>query len=112
MYTGSLWLDFENEDEEEHYVASVSRCIIREDELVLEFSGSDEGHHFAGNCKLSKSSDGYSGKGNFAYAGSSQISSSVAVSIENSGSGILVHGTWTDEGDTEPYELEAELSEG
>ncbi|WP_147275139.1 hypothetical protein [Thioalbus denitrificans] len=110
MYTGSLWLDFESEDEEAHYVANVSRCIIRDNELILEFSGSDEGHHFIGNCTLSKSGAGYSGKGSFEYAGNSEVSSSVAVSIEESGSEILLHGTWRDEGETVPYELEAELS--
>jgi hypothetical protein len=111
MYTGSLWLDFESEDEEAHYAANVTRCIIREDELILEFSGSYEGYHFTGSCKLSKSGTSYSGNGGFAYEGNSVVSSSVAVSIEKSGSEISLHGTWRDEGETVPYELEAELIE-
>lgn len=111
MLKGKLWLDFESEDEEAHYAAEVSRCIIRENELILEFSGRDEGHHFSGKCTLSKSGAGYSGKGAFKYEGKKEVPSNIVLSLEKDGSEVSLHGTWRDEGDTEAYELEAELIE-
>lgn len=109
MYHGSLWLDFENDHEEAHYSAEISRCIINDDEIIFQFTGVDEGHHYSGNCRLSKNGGKYYGVGIFKYEGNREISSTVEVSLQGNGPEISLHGTWKDEGDKESYELEAEL---
>jgi len=109
MYIGNLWLDFDSDEEDAHYSANVSRCILREDELVLEFSGVDEGHKFTGSCTLRKKDDSYTGSGNFAYDGKDTIPSTVSLELEINGAEIGLHGTWQDQRDAEPYQLEAEL---
>jgi hypothetical protein len=111
MYTGDLWLDFESDEEEAHYSAQISRCILREDELVFEFSGADEGHIFTGSCTLRKNDDSYTGSGNFAYDGQDTVPSTVSLRLEKDGTEIRLHGIWQDQGDTESYQLEAELRE-
>jgi len=109
MYKGSLWLDFENDHEEEHLSAKISRCIIRGDEIIFEFSGINEGCHYSGSCKLLKNDAAYYGVGIFKYADDREVSSIVEASLQINGSEVSLHGTWKDEGDQESYELEAEL---
>lgn len=111
MYTGNLWLDFESEEEEEHYAAEISGCIFRENELILEFSGSDEGHHFSGGCVLLKDGDDYAGEGSFNYEGKDKVSSRVVVTLKKDGYETSLRGTWKDQGEAEPYQFEAELNE-
>lgn len=108
MYTGSLWLDYE---EETHYSAEISRCFLHDDVLVIEFSGADEGHKFTGSCTLRKENNSYTGPGKFAYEGNDAVPSTVSLKLENNGTDIGLHGTWQDQGDDEPYQLEAELRE-
>lgn len=109
MYTGKLWLDFKSDEEEAHYLAIISRCILRGDELDIEFSGADEGHKFTGGCTLLKKDDGYIGYGNFVYVGKESVPSTVSLRLEKNGAEIDLDGTWQDQGDAELYQLVAEL---
>jgi hypothetical protein len=109
MYTGKLWLNFDDGDEEASYTASISRCIFREREIVFEFAGKDEGHFFTGTCSLAKFEETYSGKGTFAYEGESPTNAIVTVKVYATEREIGFRGNWTDEGDTQAYELEVEL---
>ncbi|GAB4404822.1 MAG: hypothetical protein OHK0048_24460 [Rhodoferax sp.] len=112
MYQGSLWLDFENDHEEAHFSAEISRCIINNNEIIFQFTGIDEGSRYSGSCRLSKNGEKYYGVGIFKYEGGDEISSTVEVSLDKDGPEILLHGTWKDEGDKESYDLEAVLSLG
>lgn len=112
IYTGKLWLDFNSDEEDVHYSAIISRCILREDQLVMEFSGVDEGHKFTGSCTLLKKEDCYIGSGDFTSDGIDTVTSTVSLKIEKNGTEIELEGTWQDQGDAESYQLVAELREG
>lgn len=107
MYTGLLWLDFE----QDHYSAKISRCVFGGENIAIEFMGTDEGLKFSGNCRLSRQGDRFIGSGSFVYSGGNPVSSTVIARVEKNGSDISLHGTWTDQGDSEPHILEAELQE-
>lgn len=38
---GTLWTDYGDEDSEAYYEASVTRFILRQEEILFEFSGHD-----------------------------------------------------------------------
>lgn len=82
MYTGKLWLDFKNDEEEAQYLAEISRFTHCEDKLVIEFFGADEGHQFTGSCTLQKKGDCYTGSGNFTRSGEKPIPSTVSLKLE------------------------------
>ena len=107
MYTGLLWFDFE----QDHFSAKISSCVIRDDNIAMEFAGTDEGLKFSGSCRLSRNGDIFTGPGSFDYVGASPVPSTVIVKVEKNGSDNALHGTWTYQGDSEPHELEAELQE-
>lgn len=111
MYTGTLRLDFENDDEEAHIEGVISRCILRQNALAIEFSGADEGHRFSGSCALLRNGNNFTGPGRFTYVGRNEVSSTVFVTLQRNGTDIELNGTWTDQGDANPYELYAELLE-
>ncbi|NKC15012.1 MAG: hypothetical protein GKR94_35075 [Gammaproteobacteria bacterium] len=83
MYTGTLTLDYASEEEEDHYAASVTRCILTDDSLALEFSGSYDGAKFRGSARLRKMIDEYHGLGNFAFEGEASTEAKIRVSAES-----------------------------
>jgi nitrous oxidase accessory protein NosD len=107
MYKGSLGLYY---DGEIYYSAQITDAIFRNDSLVIEFTGCYEGSTFTGNCSLiKKDTNNYVGEGKFKFAGEDCIDSVVAVKLENYSNDISLIGTWRDQGDTEAYQIDAEL---
>ena len=112
MYTGKIYLDYEDNDEEQHYICDVSRCLLRDNELVLEFSGSDEGSLFHGHCTLARLKSECKGEGVFNYDGEQAEGAEVSLTLYIDGSNLSLEGTWTDHNDAKsPYRLEADLEE-
>ena len=112
MYTGSLWLSFENENEEAKISAKISSCVMRgEEEIAIDFAGIDDGEKFSGNCKLHRQGECFVGTGNFRYEGKTNVLAEISVKLEKNGSDVSLYGTWRDEDDREPYDLEIELQE-
>jgi len=109
MLKGQLWLDYDNGKDEEHWEAHVTCAILRDDEIVLEFSGHDpdEGG-FSGSFKASKVGPRYVGGGSFIAQGESNTAG-ISVTLNNKGNYISLEGTWQDSGDSEAYILMAEL---
>ena len=109
MLTGKLWLDYDNGEEEEHWDANVTCGILRDDEIVLEFSGHDpdEGK-FYGTCKLTKSGALYIGGCSFTVRQKS-AAASVSLALTNEKDVILLTGIWRDAGVSEPYDVTVEL---
>lgn len=109
MLTGKLWLDYAVDGDEEHYDANVTRAILRDDAIVLEFSGfdPDEGH-FSGSCSLKKQNAFYVGGGSFTV-GKLITSANVSATLEQENGVIAIQGTWQDFGDGEAYDLTVEL---
>jgi hypothetical protein len=107
MYSGELWLDYDGQN---YYHATVSRCIIREDEVVLEFSGnSEEYRNYQGACNLEKNGVKCKGNAYFQFTGHSKIDATVVAEIEESETEIELHGTWKDNGENAPYLFQLEL---
>lgn len=109
MLKGQLWLDYDNGEDEEHWEASVTCAILRDDEVVVEFSGRDPDFgKFSGSFKACKVGPRYVGGGSFTVQGAS-TTASVSVILTNDGDSISIEGTWQDSGDSEAYDLTAEL---
>ena len=109
MYTGKLYLDFDDDNEESHYVANVSRCLIRENELVMDFNGKDEGRAYQGSCRLSLSGENYIGKGTFCYEGEKPVYAAISLILNREEEEIFLTGMWRDDNDAQAYKLEVEL---
>jgi hypothetical protein len=108
MYSGTIYLDFDGEN---HYKGQVSRCILREHELALDFNGVDEGHVFEGSCILSRTNNSCTGEGTFTYKGKSSVSATVKLTLELDEGTLILSGTWKDSGDAEEYQLDADLQQ-
>lgn len=107
MFKGKLYLDYEGDPQ---YSAVVSRCIFRENEIVFEFSGvrGEEGG-FQGHAKVISNGDKYSGEGDFIYADGTAVKASIILEAVADGEAKSLVGTWQDDGDPEPYDLEIDL---
>lgn len=111
MLTGTLWLDFEDEEDESHYQAQVERAIIREHEIILQFKGGDlDDGPFSGQCQLSKQEAFFIGVGYF-LCGGKRYDAVVRASLKQAGGNIELSGTWQDAGDPDPYDFSVDLEE-
>lgn len=112
MLIGKIWLNYEDEEQSESWEANVTRGIMRDDEIVLEFSGHDpdEGS-FSGTCNLRKDGVRYLGPGTF-KVGREVITASVSVTMSNEGDVVVLDGTWQDAGDNSIFQLSVELEAG
>jgi hypothetical protein len=107
---GNLWTDYEDEESEAHYEATVTRFIKRESEIALEFSGNDpdEGA-YTGWCKLAKSGEQWTGMGEFFFAPKDRIPAKVNAALTSDGTYYFLTGDWLDQGDTQSADLEVEI---
>jgi hypothetical protein len=111
VFTGTLWLDYTGDDGESHYEARVSRTIVREEEIVLEFSGHDpDDGPFSGHCKLTKLDAFFVGLGTFIVDGK-PLGASVRAVLKRTNAELELVGTWHDIGDRNTYELSVDLEE-
>jgi hypothetical protein len=108
MYSGKIYLDF---DEENHYKGQVSRCILREHELVLDFKGIDGRQAYKGSCTLSRTNNSCTGEGTFTFKGKSSVPATVKLTLELDEGNLILSGTWKDSGDAEEYQLDADLQQ-
>jgi hypothetical protein len=111
MKSGTLWLDYDVGDDEEHYEAKVSRAVFRDNEVSIEFSGHDpDDGNFHGNCRITGSGGAYSGPGTFSSRGES-YESMVSVTVTSEQGVTELSGTWLMVGDSHPYILTIELED-
>jgi len=111
MLTGEFWLDYDDSADEEHWEGQVTRCIVRDDTIALEFSGRDPDYHaFQGTCNLRKLEAIYIGTGSLTV-GDEHRTSSVTASFSKAGDVASLTGTWRDTGGSFAYKLEIELIE-
>jgi hypothetical protein len=109
MYTGEFWLDYNDGDDEEHWYGRVTRCIVRDDQIALDFSGQDPDYGaFLGNCNLRKQGALFIGGGSFTVAKESGTAT-VSVTFSQSGKAASLAGSWQDTGDSSAYDLSIEL---
>ena len=112
MYKGTLWLDYSDDEEEASYKADISRFILRDNNVAFDFFGHDnEEGSYSGNCTAIKQGSKYVGEGVFRYSDGTICKSNVILLVEKDGNELFVSGQWTDENETSPYQLEAELRE-
>lgn len=109
VYSGKLWLDYDDGKENEHWAGSVSRGIFRGEQVVLEFSGNSlEDGPFSGACNLKRDGAHYIGLGTFKVRHKSATASvSATVTIEDDV--ISLRGSWQDAGDSTFYDLTVHL---
>jgi hypothetical protein len=109
MFTGKLWLDYVDGEYEEHWEAEVTRCILRDHEIVLEFSGRDPDQgDFLGNAQLKKQGALYTGRGFFKVR-KGEANARLSLTQNNDVSCLSFSGTWQDDGDATYYDLNIEL---
>ena len=111
-YCGTIFMDYESEDEEAHYRADVKRAVLDGGSLVLEFSGSapDEGK-YKGECRLRREGGVFEGTGEFRAANIKLLKARVRLNIdEETSDSLTLKGTWLDDGDKESYQVEIELA--
>lgn len=110
MCTGEFWLDYDDGDDEEHWHGRVTRCIVRDDQIVLEFSGQDPDYGaFQGNCNLRKQGALFIGSGSFTVA-KENGTAIVSATFSQSGKAASLSGSWQDAGDSSAYDLTIELN--
>ncbi len=106
-YKGELYIEF---NDQVCYQADISKCIVRTNEIVLDFSGSDEGNRFEGSCKLEKDNMMYSGIGSFKFVTDVQsYPARIIASFKKEDDELILKGHWQDDDDHEAYELSIEL---
>lgn len=109
MPEGELWLDFNNGEEEEHWEARVTHATLLNNEIVIEFSGRDPDlGGFSGSFKAKRVGARYVGGGLFTVKGAT-TTAVVSLTLKVTDGGIGIEGTWLDSGDSEPFDLTAEL---
>lgn len=109
MYEGELYLSYEDEDVEDHYCADISRFSLSDGRLQFEFSGASDGHKFTGRAVLENRGDRFIGVGEFKKHDKNPIKSNVSLVLKMNGENIEIEGAWKDEGDKEPYVLDADI---
>ena len=110
MYTGEFWLDFDDGEDEEHWQGRVMRCVVRDDQIVVEFSGQDPDYGaFQGTCNLRKQGALFIGGGTFTV-GKESGTAAVSATFSQNGNAASLSGTWLDAGDSSAYDLTIELS--
>jgi hypothetical protein len=110
MLTGEIWLDYDDGEDEEHWKGQVTRCIVRNDTIALEFSGKDPDYFaFQGTCNLRKHDAIYIGTGSIIVDGE-QRTSSVTASFSKTVDGASLTGIWRDTDGSPAYELTIELN--
>ena len=112
LLTGMLFLDYASDENEEeaHYEAKVTKATLHPDELVIEFTGHDaEEGKYDGACKLTRRGASFEGVGEFrASSGQSRATVSVTCEVETS-TDLLLSGSWTEEGDSDAYMMQIDL---
>lgn len=106
MYIGNLFWNKEGL----YYEAVVSRCIIRGNEIVAKFHGSDGGDLFSGDFNLKKMGDYYIGNGTFAYENDEDIAADISVYLEEDECAVSLDGYWIDGEGNDPYRMMCELT--
>lgn len=110
MYTGEFWLDYDDGDDEEHWQGRVTRCVVRDDQIVLDFSGQDPDYGaFEGTCNLHKQGVLFIGGGSFTV-GKESGTATVSVTFSQNGDTASIYGSWQDTGDSSAYDLAIELN--
>ena len=110
MYQGKLWLDYEASGDRRNYKATVSNCLASPDSVSLDFHGKEKGHAFSGSCRLSLvAGSQFSGPGHFLYQGAPDVEAVVSVDVDLADRKLFMNGTWQNQGDAQPYRLNAEL---
>lgn len=106
-YKGELYLEYNGQV---CYQADIPKCIVRTNEIALDFSGSDEGNRFEGSCKLTKDKIMYSGIGSFKFVNGVQSTQArITTSYKEEDDELTLQGLWQDDDDHEAYKLSIEL---
>lgn len=107
MIRGTLYLDYEGKHQ---FKVDVTQFIWRENEVVFDFSGTDEGSKYSGSCQLVRNGDAFEGDAYYWYdEKSNEHRARVVLTLSADESEISATGAWTDDGETEPYDLDAEF---
>jgi|UPI0008368317 hypothetical protein len=107
MIRGTIYLDYEGEPQ---FKVDVTQFIWREDEVVFDFSGVDEGSKYSGSCQLARNGDAFEGEASYRYDKESNVHRArIVLTLDAEDGEISATGAWTDDGETEPYDLGAEL---
>ena len=110
MYQGKLWLDYSTGNNAIQFQASITRCIRRDTEISFEFNGNDRDEGpFSGHCKAVLRDTNYKGEGEFTYPDGTIVKANVTFTANEEDTKLYLSGEWKDEGEVEPYELDAEL---
>jgi hypothetical protein len=107
---GTLWTDYEDDESEAHYEASVTHFVKRESEISIEFSGHDpdEGA-YTGWCRLAKNGERWTGTGEFFFAPKNRIPARVSATLTSDETHYFLTGDWLDQGDEQSADLEVEF---
>ncbi len=107
MIRGTIYLDYNGEPQ---FKVDVNHFIWRENEVVFDFSGSDDGAQYSGSCRLVRNSKAFEGGASYWYDGeSNEHKARVILTLGVDDGVISATGAWTDDGETEPYDLDVEL---
>lgn len=107
MIRGEIYLGYEGEPQ---FKVDVTQFIWRESEVVFDFSGVDEGSKYSGSCQLARNGDAFEGDASYRYDKESNVHRArIALTLDPEDGEISATGVWIDEGETEPYHLDAEL---
>jgi hypothetical protein len=88
----------------------VTQFIWQENEVIFDFSGPDEGSKYSGICRLARNGDEFQGDALYRYDKElNERRARVVLTLRADDGEILANGIWTDDGETEPYNLEAEF---
>lgn len=110
MQIGTIYWDYKDGDDECHYQAKITDCVVTPERIRLEFIELGGEPEFSGSCDLSPANDQYLGHGQWVSEGESH-QAVVALRIFEPEAGMIsMEGTWHDEGDDAPYELGIEIS--
>lgn len=107
MIRGTIYLDYKGVP---HFKVDVTQFILRENEVVFDFSGADEGSKYSGSCQLARNSDAFEGDAFYRYdEESNDHRARIVLTLGEDDGEISATGVWTDDGETEPYDLDAEF---
>lgn len=106
-YEGDLILRY---DGDECYVAEITRCIVIDDYIILDYSGSDDGNKFKGDCKFIKSNMMYVGSGKEKSENSNLNINSLITTVIKEQEDLTLKGSFQYQGNNFAYDLTIELN--
>ncbi len=106
-YEGDLILEYEGVVV---YQAEITKCIVTDDSILLDYSGSDEGNKFEGDCKLIKSNMWYDGSGKEKSGNSNLNTSSLITTVLKEQEDLTLKGSFQYQGTSFKYDLTIELN--